>query len=56
MPKPKNRKDDEFVRLLGRYAEANYQMGANENKGRPSPDDIKKVENARDKFFEYCDE
>jgi hypothetical protein len=48
-------KDPEFLKLMGRFAEANYKLGSNENKGRPQPGDITAVERARDEFLKYVD-
>jgi hypothetical protein len=47
--------DPAFLKLLGKYAEANYKLGSNENKGRPQPGDIKEVERTRNVLFAYVD-
>lgn len=47
--------DAQFIKLMGQYAEANYKLGANENKGRPQPADITRLEHARIDFLKYAD-
>jgi hypothetical protein len=53
--KVKPSQDAQYLSLLGKFAEANYKLGANENKGRPQPDDITKVERTRIALLEYAD-
>lgn len=48
-------KDPQFIKLMGLYAEANYKLGSNENKGRPQPADITRLEQRRDEFLQYAD-
>lgn len=52
---PKPSENAEMLTLLGQFGLTNYKMGSNENKGRPDPDDVTKVERARNAFLAYLD-
>jgi hypothetical protein len=45
----------ETLKLLGTFAIANYRMGSNENKGKPDPEDVNRVEKARNEYLAHMD-
>jgi hypothetical protein len=54
-PKKVRSSDTVLISLLGQFGIANYQMGRNENRGKPDPNDIKQVEKTRNEFLDYLD-